>query len=85
MQHSDKVNTNHMNENNICPHNPNIMHTNNECIENPMKDNIEAVVETFFSPEGKTHLCTEIPIRLEIAIIAVVLWEIIAEREKICL
>ena len=65
--------------------NPNIMHTNNECIENPMKDNIEAVVETFFSPEGKPHLCTEIPIRLEIVIIVVVLSAIIAEREKICL
>ena len=50
-----------------------------------MKDNIKAVVETFFSPEGKPHLCTEIPIRLEIAIIAVVLSAIIAEREKICL
>lgn len=53
--------------------NLNIMHTNNECIENPMKDNIEAVVEIFFGPEGKPRLCTEIPIRLEIAIIAVVL------------
>ena len=50
-----------------------------------MKDNIEAVVEIFFGPEGKPHLCTEIPIRLEIAIIAVVLSAIIAEREKICL
>lgn len=65
--------------------NLNIMHTNNECIENPMKDNIEAVVEIFFGPEGKPHLCTEIPIRLEFAIIAVVLSAIIAEREKICL
>jgi len=53
--------------------NLNIMHTNNECIENPMKDNIEAVVE-IFGPEGKLRLCTEIPIRLEIAIIAVVLY-----------
>ena len=50
------------------------MHTNNECIENPMKDNIEAVVEIFFGPEDKLRLCTEIPIRLEIAIIAVVLY-----------
>lgn len=90
MQHSDKGRTNSMNVSNMCPHNAcpnnpnNMCIDNNECIENPICENIMAVVEIFFGPEGKPRLCTEIPIRLDIAIIAVVLSAIIEEKEKIC-